>query len=43
MMAEADIDFITESGKVAARIEGYECTLNENLKHAFKLRKVIGA
>ncbi len=43
MMAEADIDFISESGKVVARIEGYECTLNENLKHAFKLRKVIGA
>jgi hypothetical protein len=42
-MATADIDFVDAQGKLIARIEGYECTLNENLKSAFKLRKVIGA
>jgi acyl transferase domain-containing protein/NAD(P)-dependent dehydrogenase (short-subunit alcohol dehydrogenase family) len=43
MTAIADIDFIGEKGELLASIEGYECTLNENLKHAFKLRNVIGA
>ena len=43
MMASADIDFIDASGKLLARIEGYECTINENLRNAFKLRSVGGA
>jgi len=42
-MAAADIDFIGADGKLVARIEGYECTMNENLRNAFKLRSVAGA
>ncbi len=43
MMATADIDFVDNTGKVVARLEGYECTLNDSLKNAFKLRNVVGA
>ncbi|NCB39703.1 MAG: SDR family NAD(P)-dependent oxidoreductase, partial [Erysipelotrichia bacterium] len=43
MMALADIDFIDHNGNLLARIEGYECTMNENLNNAFKLRSVSGA
>ncbi|HAE40145.1 MAG TPA: beta-ketoacyl synthase [Candidatus Riflebacteria bacterium] len=43
MMASADIDFIDASGNLLARIEGYECTMNENLRNAFMLRSVGGA
>ncbi|PKL44104.1 MAG: beta-ketoacyl synthase, partial [Candidatus Riflebacteria bacterium HGW-Riflebacteria-2] len=42
-MASADIDFIAADGRLLARIEGYECTINENLRNAFKLRSVSGA
>jgi len=43
MMAAADIDFVDAAGKLIARLEGYECTLNDNLRNAFKLRTMIGA
>jgi len=43
MMAAADIDFIDAKGQLIARLEGYECTMNENLRNAFKLRSVAGA
>ncbi|GAB1354369.1 hypothetical protein MASR1M12_31070 [Erysipelotrichia bacterium] len=43
MQAAADIDFVDAQGRLIARLDGYECTLNENLSNAFKLRKVIGA
>ncbi|HNX77807.1 MAG TPA: SDR family NAD(P)-dependent oxidoreductase [Candidatus Rifleibacterium sp.] len=43
MMASADIDFVDANGRLLARIEGYESTLNENLKNAFKLRTLNGA
>jgi len=35
--------FVDAQGRLIARLDGYECTLNENLSNAFKLRKVIGA
>lgn len=34
--ATAEIEFITCDGKVAAKIEGYECTINAALSNAFK-------
>jgi hypothetical protein len=43
MMASADIDFVDLQGRVLARIEGYECTMNENLKNAFRRRSTAGA
>lgn len=39
-MATAEIDFITSDGKVAARLEGYECTINEALHKAFAERNL---
>ncbi len=42
-IAGADIDFIDDQGVVLARIEGYECVINEALRQAFKLRSVDGA
>ena len=39
--AIATIQFITDDGKVAAQIEGYECTINAALANAFKQR-VLG-
>jgi hypothetical protein len=41
-MAVADIDFIGTDGQVLARIENYECVINEALREAFKLRSVAG-
>lgn len=40
--ATADIDFIDQNGEVKARIEGYECTINEDLTNAFKKRMALG-
>ena len=37
--ATANIDFTNAYGKVLARIEGYECTINSALEKAFKNRK----
>jgi hypothetical protein len=42
-VASADIDFIDNNGRLLGRIEGYECTMNENLRNAFRLRSVSGA
>ncbi len=42
-IAVADIDFLDTKGKVLARIEGYECVINEALREAFKLRTIGGA
>ncbi|GAB4272892.1 MAG: type I polyketide synthase [Candidatus Rifleibacteriota bacterium] len=42
-MASADIDFLDKNGQVLARMEGYECTINDSLREAFKLRKMNGA
>ena len=39
--AIAQIQFITNDGKVAAQIDGYECTLNAALVNAFN-KKVLG-
>jgi hypothetical protein len=41
--AIADIDFLDSNGQVLARMNGYECTINEALKQAFKSRTVVGA
>jgi NAD(P)-dependent dehydrogenase (short-subunit alcohol dehydrogenase family) len=42
-MATADIDFLDKNGQVLARMEGYECVINEALRQAFKARSVDGA
>ena len=39
--AIATIEFITNDGKVAAIIDGYECTINSALTNAFK-KRVLG-
>ncbi|MGM0600568.1 MAG: polyketide synthase dehydratase domain-containing protein, partial [Candidatus Rifleibacteriota bacterium] len=41
--ARAEIDFLDENEKVLARMQGYECTINNALTEAFKHRKIHGA
>jgi hypothetical protein len=38
-LAGADIDFVDGSGKLVARLEGYECTVEPSLAEAFRRRE----
>ena len=37
----ADLDFLDHSGAVAARLEGYECTVDKSLNEAFRRNAVV--
>jgi NAD(P)-dependent dehydrogenase (short-subunit alcohol dehydrogenase family)/acyl carrier protein len=41
--ARAEIDFLDENENVLARMQGYECTINNALTEAFKHREIRGA
>jgi len=43
LSATANIDFVDKDNKLIARIEGYECTMNESLKQAFKRSSISEA
>ena len=39
-LAGADMDFLDPSGALAARLEGYECTVDKSLAEAFRRNAV---
>lgn len=43
LSATANIDFVDKDNNLIARIEGYECTMNESLKQAFKRSSISEA
>jgi len=39
-LAGADIDFVDADGRLVARLEGYECTVDASLQQAFGRREI---